>query len=468
MSIRFRLILIILFASLIPVIITIILANSVVLRMSANELVMMASVAAFLVLFVVSISALETSRISSSLLRMAKAIKLVTQGHEEAFQPSEDRNELGILSRSIFSMRLQLSEKVNDLEQSLVNLERETRRDDIRWGVAAQIGRELSSVQDVTSLLEEVLNLVSERYGYYHIGLFLLDDKNEFAILRVASSSGGKQLLAAEYRVKLGEPGIISHVAQFGEPLVVTDVSTSHLFVQVPELQDTHSEATLPLRIRDRVIGVLDVQSTSTSFPAEDLNALQIITNQLALAIDNTRLNNLSTGLADELEQTSGQQVSESWGRYLRRHTLSFVYHYNEADLVETTTPDVRSVTPREPVLDRELNQIRVPLSIRDQVIGYVILSRDPTGKQWDESDLLLVSEVLEQVGPALESARLLEETQARAAHEQALNVLTTEVRRSASMEAILQNTVRELGRVFKSSRTFVQLGFETPEESGE
>jgi GAF domain-containing protein len=120
---------------------------------------------------------------------------------------------------------------------------------------------------------------------------------------------------------------------------------------------------------------------------------------------------------------------------------------------------------PNSPRLDLEENQLVVPITIRGEVIGSVILRRESGSVVWTEDDLLLVQDVLEQIEPALESARLLEETQARAMREQAVNVISTQMRRSAGMDAILQNTVRELGKVLGSTRTFIQLDIETSDK---
>ena len=109
--------------------------------------------------------------------------------------------------------------------------------------------------------MDEVTRLISERFGYYHVGVFMVDEVGEYAVLRAANSSGGKQLLLLGHKLRVVETSIVGYVAKYGRARVAYDVESDQVFYRNPELPETRSEAALPLRIGDKVIGVMDVQS---------------------------------------------------------------------------------------------------------------------------------------------------------------------------------------------------------------
>lgn len=407
------------------------------------------------------------SSITAPILKMVQAADRATQGHLEAFQPSDDPSELGSLSRSIYAMAIQLTEGMENLEQQATERTREMSRRNDQLEVAAQIGREVSTILDVDLLLDEVSQLISERFGYYHVAIFFVDDVGEYAVLRSTNSRGGRNLLALGHKLKIGEKGIVGYVAGHGKARVAYDVESDQVFYKNPELPETRSEAALPIRIRDRVVGVLDIQSISLSaFSLDDMRVLQIVADQVALAIENTRLFAENRRIRKDLEQAYGQRIVGSWARRLKNAPVTYVFNRLGVETSDTQLPSAESEAYlKEPQIDSETNQLTVPIFVREQVIGSLVLRREIGFAGWTEDDLLLVEDVLEQIEPALESARLLEETQIRAMQEQAVNEISTQVRRSAGMDEILQNTVRELGKALGSSRAFIQLAIQAGDE---
>lgn len=398
---------------------------------------------------------------------MARAADKAAQGYHEAFQPLDDSSELGMLSRSIYAMTLQLSEGMENLEQQATELIRESSRRNDQLEVAAHIGREVSTILDINILLDEVAQLISERFGYYHVGIYIVDDVGEYAVLRAANSIGGKKLLAQGYKLKIGETGIVGYVAKHGKARVAFDAASDQAFSLNPELSDTRSEAAVPLRIRDHVMGILDVQSIILSaFSMDDLRILQIVADQVALTIENTRLFAENRRIKNDLEHVHGQRVIGSWKHRLQNAPVTYVFNRLGVESNrQLADGGFNNSLPYSPTIDDEINQLNVPITIREELIGTLILRREAGSNKWTQDELEIVQDVIEQIGPALESARLLEEAQARAMREQAVNVIATQVRSSIGMDAILQNTVRELGKALGSSRTFIQLDVESSGE---
>ena len=140
-------------------------------------------------------------------------------------------------------------------------------------------------------MLSSAVRLISERLDFYHTGLFFVDPSGEWAVLQAASSEGGRRMLERGHRLRVGAQGIVGDVAARGMPRIALDVGRDAVFFDNPDLPDTHSEMAMPLRSRDVVIGVLDVQSRERgAFTPEDIGVLQTLADQVALAISNARL----------------------------------------------------------------------------------------------------------------------------------------------------------------------------------
>ncbi|HIE37864.1 MAG TPA: GAF domain-containing protein, partial [Anaerolineae bacterium] len=136
-------------------------------------------------------------------------------------------------------------------------------------------------------LLDRAVNLIRERFGFYHAGIFLLDERGEYAVLRAATSEAGRRMLERGHKLKVGEVGIVGYVTSTGQPRIVLDVDTDAIHFKNPLLPETRSELALPLRVGDRIIGALDVQSVQeAAFDEEDVAILQTMADQLAVAIE--------------------------------------------------------------------------------------------------------------------------------------------------------------------------------------
>jgi PAS domain S-box-containing protein len=157
--------------------------------------------------------------------------------------------------------------------------------------VAADIARDAATARDLESLLKRAVDLVHQRFGFYHASVFLIDESQEYAVITAATGKRGAQLLAQEHKLKIGEVGIVGHVAATGQPRISLDVGVDTVHFAQPLLPDTRSEMAVPLKVMDRVIGVFDVQSQQASdFDGNDLIVLQTMADQIAIAIDNIRL----------------------------------------------------------------------------------------------------------------------------------------------------------------------------------
>jgi GAF domain-containing protein len=356
------------------------------------------------------------------------------------------------LQRLYSGLEQQVAARTADLERRSSQLE-----------TAAQVAREAAAIQDVGRLLDTTVHHISERFGFYHAGLFLVDEAGESAVLQVASSEGGRHMLARGHKLKVGEEGIVGYVAATGDSRIALDVEADAVFLNNPDLPGTRSEVALPLKVRGQVIGVLDIQSTQESaFSEENVAILQTMADQVALAIANARLLEESQSALRELETLYGRRVREIWQERQARQPAA--YRYTGVG-VEAVAPSFALERGGEgaagagPAAGEAPAMLVAPIRLREQTIGSIVLQRDPDQNPWSAEEVSLVEELSTQIALALENAHLLEETQRRAEQEQILGQMTARFTRSLDMDTLLQTAVRELGQLLQVDEVSVHIG---------
>ncbi len=182
----------------------------------------------------------------------------------------------------------------------------------IQLQVAAEIARDVSTTLDLDIVLNRAVELVRDRFGFYHAGIFLVDELGEYAILRAAAGPSREELLAKRHRLKVGQTGIVGFVTGTGLPRIAQDVGGDEVHYKNPDLPNTRSELALPLKVSQNIIGALDVQSVQeNAFDEEDVTILQILADLLAVAIDHAHLFNRVQEYATELEQRVESRTAE-------------------------------------------------------------------------------------------------------------------------------------------------------------
>jgi GAF domain-containing protein len=154
----------------------------------------------------------------------------------------------------------------------------------------AQVSRTISSTENLDNLLAHITTVINHEYGFYHVGIFLVDDQNQYASLRATNSDGGLIMLRRGHRLKVGEQGIVGFVTSRGEPRIALNVGQDAVFFNNPDLPETRSELALPLKLGGTILGALDLQSMDVNaFSQEDVSVLSILADQVAIAIQNAR-----------------------------------------------------------------------------------------------------------------------------------------------------------------------------------
>lgn len=336
-------------------------------------------------------------------------------------------------------LQTQVNERTDELLRRTLQLQ-----------ASAQVAREAASVSDVNTLLSKTVDLIAERFNFYHAGIFLLDEDNEYAVLRAASSEGGKIMLENGHRLPIGLQGIVGAVAYENRAHVAMDVGVDSSFAKNPALPLTRAEAAFPLSIRNNVIGVLDIQSTSIDvFSQSDIELLQTLADQIALAIQNAHLIEEARTALRQIEASNIDSVRHVWGERARQQKHAF--RYTPLGVSPVTTPAEVKNTSEE-------KRTNIPITLRGQKIGNILIQRKDTSK-WNEADRSLAVEVANQIGLALENARLLEEAQQRVAHEQSISDLASKLSRSLDPQSLMQTVVKELHQLPNVEEVSVFIG---------
>jgi len=206
-----------------------------------------------------------------------------------------------------------LEERVHERTAALEASSRQVQRRSSQLETIADVAQTIASIQDLNILLPEITRLVSERFGHYHAGVFLLDEKGEYAVLRAANSEGGQKMLARRHKLRVGREGVVGFSIPKDMPTSPSTWVRMRSSSRTPTCQHPLG-ISLPLIIGDRVIGALDVQSEHTgAFTSEDSEVLTTLANQVAVAIENTRLFAESRQALAELDKTFRRYIEGEW-----------------------------------------------------------------------------------------------------------------------------------------------------------
>jgi GAF domain-containing protein/HAMP domain-containing protein len=423
--------------------------------------------------------------ISAPVVVLNTMAQKVARGDLTAQTAIKTADEIGTLANTFNSMTSQLRQTLEGLEQSVQErtTELETSKEIIEKRAVelqtiSEVSRALASEQDPDKLLPLVVNLVSERFGYYHVGIFLTDESRLYAVLRASNSAGGQRMLERGHKMEVGQTGIVGFVAQQGRPRIALDVGEDAVFFSNPDLPETHSEMALPLNLRGRTIGVLDVQSTAVSaFTQQDAGTLTILADQIAIAIENARLFSETQRALTDAQLLYRQFISQKWEKPLKHTQVGYLKDLaggkpldrpviTEEIKQALSRGDMVSISHRsQPEQDERQPVIAVPIKLRDKVIGVIHIRAPEKSRAWSQDELVLAQAVSDRVALALENARLLEDSQRRASRERAITDISSKISAASDIDSILRSTVEELGKTLGNAEVAIQITSETEKQ---
>lgn len=396
------------------------------------------------------------------ILTLTETAKAIVQGDLGRLAPVDSEDEIGTLAQTFNLMTAQLRTLIETLEERVAERTQALERRAEYLAVTARVSRVTASILDVDTLLTRVVNLISERFSFYHAAIFLVDDSGEWAVLRTVSSEDGKRMLARGHRLRVGEQGIVGYVSGTGRPRIALDVDEDAVWAKNPDLPNTRSEMALPLQVQNQIIGVLDVQSVEpNAFSTEDVETLHILADQIAIAIQNARQFRQSQQMLRDLQHAYSELGQRSWATWTASH-VGYQYTPTGVTAIQATEAFVETPSSTQVV---DPNTLLVPLQlIGGRVFGALRLQRDIL-YPWTEQEVQFVQQAGQAIAQALEVARLLEEAQRRTARDRLVGDIANQLHTTLDPDMIMKTLVRELGRVLGARLASVEVtGGRSPE----
>lgn len=381
----------------------------------------------------------------------------------------------------------------------------ESKRKALQLETAAEIARDISGSLDLDELLIKAVNLIRDRFEFYHAAVFLRDMPGEFAVIREATGEAGAQMKRAGYKIGVGSKSIVGFVSGRGEPLVVNDTSKDATYFANPLLPETSAEAAIPLRVGDRILGVLDVQSTKPfAFSDDDIRSLQILADQLAVAVVNTELfaetqEHLSqhrllhhitttaasgTTLEEALESAvNGLQVTLGGDRVAilladrDKKMLEIKASIGYTEEIQSIQVEIgKGITGwvaahRRPLRIGDVSEdpryiqasantrseLAVPLVYRSELLGVLNVESEQMDA-YTENDEEMLGTLGGSLAAVIANARLLEQIRAQSEREHLIYEATSKIRRSTDIQSILMMTASEITRITGSRFTRIKI----------
>jgi GAF domain-containing protein len=344
---------------------------------------------------------------------------------------------------------------------------------------AAEIGQILGKLLTLKDVLPRAVELVRERFGFYHVQVFLVDESGKDAELVVSTGAVGQQLVARHHSLPVGSQSVIGRATANGQPVIARDTDAGYYRNEL--LPNTRSELALPIFDGDKIIGALDVQSREYEvFGDEVTQALQVVANQLGTTIRNARLfenqeksareaqrlfreseNNLL-----EIRRLNQQLTHVGWQEYLGSHKQVNGITINDEQTVmdsQWTEGLLKAGQIRQAVVEKRGGGgvIAVPMMLGDEVIGAIEIEADNNMQQSEITEM--VNAVAQRLALSLDKARLFEESQEAAASEQHINQIVARFQTVNTVDDLLQITLEEVSQSLGAKSGFISLSSAAP-----
>ncbi len=296
---------------------------------------------------------------------------------------------------------------------------------------ASEIAQATSSIFDQQLLLQKVADLIRERFDLYYVGIFLIDEAREYAVLKYGTGEPGRRMMAAKHKLAVGGYSMIGWATQTRKSRIALDIGEEAVHFDNPLLPETRSELALPIASVNTVFGAMTIQSTQVNaFDENDVLILQSVADSLSISLENAASFQRNQKALEDIRILNKAYLKQAWWDPQEGDQNLKVNYENPQAVEQAENPTT----------------VELPLLLRDEVIGKIKLEVEGAGISNETQEFL--SAISTQTSVALENARLIEESQMAAVQEQQLNTLTAQFSRATSIEEILRTAVLELGKL--------------------
>ncbi len=401
---------------------------------------------------------------STAVLLLAVLIVNGVRLMQNEFEKAQDRAQsaLDVLQ----SEKITLGQRVEERTKELANANQVSEHRARMFQAIAQVTRAIITTQNLQDLLPQITQSISQHFGFYHIGIFLIDPSREYAILSATNSEGGQKMLEHNHKLRVGQAGIVGYVAGTAKPRIALDTEADAIHFSNPNLPETRSEMALPLiQTGGQVIGVLDIQSAeSNAFKHEDIEILITLADQVSVAIANARLYEETQKNLIESEMLYRRDLQAGWRRFTSMQRIAGIHRtatntniYVEPMEVPGAVEVMNSGVAHIDI--NEMNsQMTIPVKLRGEVIGILNVKADEK-RQWTDDEMDIITAIVERAALSIENTRLLAESQQAAEKERMIGEISAKIGASTQIEMILKTAVRELGNRINGAHISVEIG---------
>jgi GAF domain-containing protein/HAMP domain-containing protein len=374
--------------------------------------------------------------VSDPIYDLIQTFNKIEQGDLTQRAPISGTDELGIVTMQFNRMVARLESLQGTLEQQVVERTRQL-------AATNEVGRVAASSLDPEQLLARVLPLFPEQFGYYYAAIYLLDPSSKWAELKEATGEAGRVLKQNHHRLEVSGKSMVGTAIREQTPRIAQVTTNEKQRFDNPLLPYTRSEIALPLMVGDRLLGALDVQSTRESdFGPQVIETLKNMASQVAIALENARLFQEAQQVIRELRTVQQQYLLEGWGGFS-----------DDNQNLEYRIGDEEDHSPAT---------LEVPISLRDQILGQIMLEGQ---QEWTQDQQSLVNAVATQAAIAMENARLVSESRQIALRERMVAEINSKIWSSATIDGVLQTAIKELGRRLNASSATIELNIDSTGE---
>lgn len=359
-------------------------------------------------------------------------------------------DDIGVLARTIVNTRAQVQSLLTDLQERIVARVRDLQ-------ATQEVSRFAASQREPQALMDKVVDLIINVFtNIYHAQIFILDDDEQFAVLRASTGDAGRNLLARGHRLQVGSQSVIGRCTDEARVVIARDTLESDVHRKNEFLLETRAELAIPLKIGDKIIGALDVQSKfRDSFNEEQVNILQTMADQIAIAIENTRLYQESLRRLEELTVSNRVATRGTWVEYMNyRREIALSSQYGTDGVVPMTDTQLRESALQQGIAviggetANKTIPFVVPIQLRGQTLG-VVEWEFPTS-DFSQEKVQLALELVGRLALSLDNARLFEESQRAIERERLVNDIAAKLTTQTEIDGILQTAVREVGQALR------------------
>lgn len=445
--------------------------TAILLENVQSQTLLNISIFGVVAVIVFAVALFTSRRISEPILEMTRVANEIAEGNRDIRLFVRGGDEIGILGQSLNQMAEELQTVFAQLEARIAERTASLQKRSLELETAADVAREISIIRDTATLLNVSVNLIRDRFNFYHVGIFLFDERREYAILRAASGSTAHALLEAGVRLKINEMGDLGNSIQSGRSYFAENAQENKFLRKNALLPETVEELFLPLRSQSITIGMLDIQINKIGAVAEDeTKTLQLLSDQIAAAIENTRLAQQVQNSLETVRELVRAQIRQTWQtHYSEGDSLSYEYDGSYIKPIPANLPTAKIETLERgtpvTVVEDGHSSLLVPLLIQGEVIGVIGVERDDPNHIWSAEEMEIAQAAANRAALTLENARLLEDSQKRAAKEKTISEASARIGTAFNIENILHITAEELERILGDAEIAIQFQNESGRE---